>query len=85
MRIIRLEAKQRLATALAVAIATYFAEPAVVSWHTRLIASWDVGTLVYLGLAWTVFGFAPAHPSAGTCSTISRTRSNTGTFSAWPS
>ena len=53
-------AKQRLAVALALAIAAYVGEPLSVSWHTRLVASWDVGTLVYLALAWTIIGRSDA-------------------------
>jgi uncharacterized membrane protein len=52
----RLGAKQRLAAALALAIVAYAAQPDPVSWHTRLVASWDLGTLVYLGLAWMIIG-----------------------------
>jgi uncharacterized membrane protein len=51
-----LGAKRRLAVALAVAVITYAAEPGSVSWHTRLVISWDAGTLVYLCLAWTIIG-----------------------------
>ena len=56
----RLGAKERLAAALALAIAAYLAQPDAVSWHTRLVASWDVGTLVYLALAWIIIGRADA-------------------------
>jgi uncharacterized membrane protein len=56
----RLGAKQRLAVALVIAIAAYAAVPDSVSWHTRLVASWDGGTLVYLGLAWAIVGRADA-------------------------
>lgn len=56
----RLGAKERLAAALALAIAAYIAQPDAVSWHTRLVASWDVGTLVYLGLAWMIIRRADA-------------------------
>jgi len=56
----RLGAKQRLAAALLIAIAAYAVVPDSVSWHTRLVASWDAGTLVYLGLAWTIIGRADA-------------------------
>jgi len=56
----RLGAKQRLAAALAIAIAAYAMVPDSVSWHTRLVASWDAGTLAYLGLAWTIIGRADA-------------------------
>ena len=60
MWIDRLGARQRLAAALAIAIVAYVAQPDSVSWHTRLVASWDVGTLVYLGLAWIIIGCADA-------------------------
>jgi uncharacterized membrane protein len=56
----RLGAKQRLAAALAIAIAVYAMVPDSVSWYTRLVASWDAGTLVYLGIAWTIIGRADA-------------------------
>ena len=38
----------------------YVVEPDSVSWHTRLVASWDAGALVYLGLAWTIIWRADA-------------------------
>ena len=60
MWIDRLGASQRLAAALAIAIAAYLAMPDSVSWHTRLVASWDAATLVYLALAWTIVGRADA-------------------------
>jgi uncharacterized membrane protein len=56
----RLGAKQRLAAALAIAIAVYAMVPESVSWYTRLVASWDAGTLVYLGIAWTIIRRADA-------------------------
>lgn len=56
----RLGAEQRLAAALAVAIVSYVAQPDSVSWHTRLVASWDAGTVVYLLLAWLIIGCADA-------------------------
>jgi uncharacterized membrane protein len=56
----RLGAKRRLATALVVGIAAYLAQPEAVSWHTRLVASWDVAALAYLVLAWTIIGRADA-------------------------
>jgi uncharacterized membrane protein len=59
-RIARLGAKQRLAVVVAIAVAAYVAVPDSVSWHTRLVASWDVGALVYLGLAWTIIVLADA-------------------------
>jgi uncharacterized membrane protein len=59
--ITRLGAKQRLAAVLAIAIGVYFAEPDTISLHTRLVASWDVGTLAYLGLAWTIIGSSDAN------------------------
>jgi uncharacterized membrane protein len=54
----RLGAKVRLAATFTVAVIAYFAEPETISWSTRLVASWDVGTLVYLGLAWTIIARA---------------------------
>ena len=56
----RLGAEQRLAAALAVAIVSYVVQPDSVSWHARLVASWDAGTVVYLLLAWLIIGCADA-------------------------
>jgi uncharacterized membrane protein len=50
--IAKVGAMRRLATALAVAIAAFLAQPHSISWHTRAVVSWDLGTIVYLGLAW---------------------------------
>lgn len=55
-----LGAKRRLVLALAIAIVAYVAEPDSISWHTRLVASWDAGTIAYLCLAWTIIGIADA-------------------------
>ena len=52
--IARFGAMWRLGTALVVAAVAYVVQPDAISWHTRLVASWDVGTLAYLGLAWTL-------------------------------
>ena len=60
MWVVRRGARQRLAAALAIALAVYVGVPDSVSWHTRLVASLDVGTLVYLSLAWTIIGLADA-------------------------
>jgi hypothetical protein len=46
-----LGAKGRLAVALAIAVVAYVAEPESISWHTRLVASWDAGAILYLCLA----------------------------------
>ena len=35
-------------------------EPDSVSWHTRIVGSWDVGALTYLGLAWTLMAKSDA-------------------------
>jgi len=51
--IARFGAKQRLATALFIAAASFFAQTDAISVHTRLVAGWDLGALTYLGLAWT--------------------------------
>jgi len=51
----RVGAMQRLAVALAIAVAAWFAQPDSTSLHTRTVASWDLGVLVYLALAsWLV-------------------------------
>jgi uncharacterized membrane protein len=31
-------------------------QPDSISWHTRAVASWDLGTLAYLGLVWVLIG-----------------------------
>ena len=48
----RFGAKQRLATALAVAVIAYVVQTDAVTIHTRLVASWDLAAVSYLGLAW---------------------------------
>ncbi len=50
----RLGARERLAAALAVSAIIYAALPDTISWHTRIVACWDAGTLVYLALAWSI-------------------------------
>ena len=54
--IARFGAMRRLATALAVGVVAYIVQPEWISWHTRIVASWDLGTLMYLGLAWALIG-----------------------------
>ena len=56
----RLGAKVRIVATLSCALIAYFAQPESIAWHTRLVGSWDVGTLVYLGLAWTIIRRADA-------------------------
>ena len=56
----RLQAKQRLAAALALGFIAFVIQPGSISWHTRLVASWDVGALVYLAIAWLIIGRANA-------------------------
>jgi uncharacterized membrane protein len=46
--------KGRLAAALVVAGAALLLQPGSISWHTRAVASWDLGALAYLGLAWVL-------------------------------
>jgi uncharacterized membrane protein len=58
--IVRFGAMRRLAAALFVAAASYLGQPDSISWHTRLVASWDIGTLAYLGLAWALIARADA-------------------------
>jgi uncharacterized membrane protein len=60
-----LGAKQRLVAALGIAVVAYVAQPDSVSWHTRLVASWDAGTLVYLAVAWTIIRIADANSTRG--------------------
>ena len=50
--IIRIGAMQRLAVVVAIAVASFLAQPASISWHTRAVVCWDLGVLVYLCLAW---------------------------------
>ena len=54
--IARFSAKQRLGTALLVAAIAFLVQPDSISWHTRAVASWDLGALTYLGLAWMLIG-----------------------------
>jgi uncharacterized membrane protein len=54
--IARFGAKRRLGTALVVAAVAFVVQPDSISWHTRAVASWDLGTLAYLGLAWMLIG-----------------------------
>ena len=58
--IARFGAMPRLASALVLAIAAFLAQPDFISWHTRAVASWDLGTIVYLGLAWWLIASADA-------------------------
>jgi uncharacterized membrane protein len=59
-RIARLRARGRLAAAIGVAIAAWLVQPESVSWHTRLVATWDAAALAYLALAWTTLLHADA-------------------------
>jgi uncharacterized membrane protein len=56
----RFGAMQRLGLALALAAGALAALPDAISWHTRLVASWDLGALVYLGLAWALIAGSDA-------------------------
>ena len=58
--VVRITAMQRLAAALAVGVVAFLAQPDVISWHTRAIAGWDLGVLVYLCLAWWLIARADA-------------------------
>jgi len=51
---------RRLGTAFFVAAVAYGVQPDSISWHTRTVASWDLGTLTYLGLAWALIARADA-------------------------
>ncbi len=57
---VRFGAMPRLALALAIAIVAFLAQPDFISWHTRAVASWDLGTTAYLGLAWWLIAHADA-------------------------
>jgi uncharacterized membrane protein len=59
-RLARLRARGRLAAAVGVALVAWLAQPEAVSWHTRLVATWDAAALAYLALAWTTLLHADA-------------------------
>jgi uncharacterized membrane protein len=59
-RSVRFGATQRLGSALVLALAAYLAQPDTISWHTRVVASWDLGAIVYLALAWWLIARADA-------------------------
>ena len=52
--LIHFSAGQRLATALGIALAAFLAQPNWISTHTRVLVSWNLGVLIYLGLAWAL-------------------------------
>ena len=56
--IARFGAMWRLGAALLAASVAYLVQPDTISWHTRLVASWDLGTLTYLGFAWALIARA---------------------------
>src|SRR4029077_7601606 len=58
--IVRLGAKQRIGTAVAAAIVTYVLL-ATVHWHTRVMVTWDIGTIASLFLSWTNIELADAN------------------------
>jgi uncharacterized membrane protein len=58
---IRFGAMPRLVSALGLAIGAFLAQPDSISWHTRAVASWDVGTVLYLVLAWRLIALADAN------------------------
>lgn len=58
--IVRFGAMPRLASALLLATAAFLAQPEFISWHTRAVASWDLGTIIYLALAWWLIASADA-------------------------
>jgi uncharacterized membrane protein len=59
-RIDQLGAKGRVLIAFAIGLVAFAAEPGAVSSHTRLVVSWNAGTLAYLALAWTIIRFSDA-------------------------
>ena len=54
-------AMRRLGTALSIAVVAYAVQPDSISWHTRIVASWDLATPAYLGLAWALIARADAN------------------------
>jgi len=63
--IVRVGAMQRLGVALCVATVAFLAQPDSISWHTRLVAGWDLGALAYLGLAWALMARSDAGITRG--------------------
>lgn len=61
----RLGAMQRLGLALVIAIVAYVGQPDSISWHTRVVASWDLGAIVYLALAWWLIVHAGTRETRG--------------------
>ena len=59
--VMRFGAMQRLASALVIAVAAFLVQPDFISWHTRLVVGWDLGALVYLGLAWALIACSDAN------------------------
>lgn len=59
--LIRFSAVQRLALALGIAIAAFLAQPNWISSQTRVLVSWDLGALLYLGLAWALMARSDAN------------------------
>ena len=58
--VVRIGATQRLGLALMLAAVAFIAQPDSVAWHTRAVASWDFGSLIYLGLAWGLITLSDA-------------------------
>lgn len=52
--LIRFGAVQRIVVALGIGVLSFLALPDWISLNIRLIASWDLSALIYLGLAWQV-------------------------------
>ena len=58
---VRLSAPQRLAIVVAIGVAVYCIEPAVVPVANRLLVTWVAASLTYLVLYWTTILHADAH------------------------
>lgn len=56
----RFGAVHRFAAAIGVGVVSFLIQPDWISAGSRLLASWDVSALVYLGLAWEVIARADA-------------------------
>ena len=58
--IFRVGAMQRLAASLGAALLAFLVEPGSASWHARVVASWDMAVVTYLGFAWVLVSASDA-------------------------
>src|SRR5512143_614789 len=57
---IRIGATHRLALALIAGGGVFVVQPASIALDSRVVASWDLGSLLYLGLAWALIARSSA-------------------------